>query len=83
MAAKIGRVDCTLAIQLSGMGENPYEAVYHEYYHSLTAPYFPNLPVWVSEGLADLYGNSRINDKTASLGMPNAGLAFPAPRCSL
>src|SRR3984893_8042043 len=63
-----------IAVQLSGMGDNPYESVYHEYYHSLTIPYFPSLPVWVAEGLADLYGNSRVNDKTASLGMANARL---------
>ena len=57
------------------MGDNPYEAIYHEYYHSLTIPYFPRLPVWVAEGLADFYGNSKISDKSASLGMPNYGLA--------
>lgn len=56
------------------MDDNPYETIYHEYYHSLTMPYFPSLPVWVSEGLADFYGNSKIVDKTAYLGMPDAGL---------
>ena len=64
----------SVAVQLSGMGDNPYEAIYHEYYHSLTIPYFPRLPLWVSEGLADLYGNSKISDKTASFGMPDFNL---------
>jgi Protein of unknown function (DUF1570) len=64
----------SIAVQLSGMGDNPFEAIYHEYYHSLTIPYFPNMPVWFSEGMADFYGNSKISDKTALLGMPNFGL---------
>ena len=64
----------SVAVQLSGMGENPYEAINHEYYHSLTVPYFPRLTVWISEGMADFYGNSTIGDKTATLGMANPGL---------
>jgi tetratricopeptide (TPR) repeat protein len=63
-----------VAVQLTGLGDNPYETIYHEYYHSLTMPYFPALPVWISEGMADFYGNSKIVDKTAYLGMSNAGL---------
>jgi tetratricopeptide (TPR) repeat protein len=63
-----------VAVQLSGMGDNPYEAIYHEYYHSLTLPYFPGLPLWVAEGMADLFGNSKISGKTASLGMADPGL---------
>jgi len=63
-----------VAVQLSGQGDNPLQPIYHEYYHSLTIPYFPGLPVWISEGLADFYGNSKVVDKTASLGMPDAGL---------
>lgn len=63
-----------VAVQLSGEGDNPLQPIYHEYYHSLTIPYFSGLPVWISEGLADFYGNSKVVDKTASLGMPDAGL---------
>ena len=63
-----------VAVNISAHGDNAYEAVYHEYYHSVTMPYFPGLPTWVSEGLADFYGNSIISDKTADLGMPNGDL---------
>src|SRR6266566_355222 len=63
-----------VALNLSAPGENPYESLYHEYYHSVTVPYFPGLPLWVAEGMADFFGNSAIGDKTATLGMPNAGL---------
>ena len=63
-----------VAVNLSAQGENPFETVYHEYYHSVTVPYFPDLPTWVAEGMADFFGNSQIGDKTALLGMPNAAL---------
>ena len=63
-----------VAVQLSGEGDNPYEAIYHEYYHSLTMPFFPGLPTWISEGMADFYGNSKIAGKDATLGMPDFGL---------
>src|SRR5665213_19541 len=63
-----------VAVQLYGEGDNPLRPIYHEYYHSLTIPYFPGLPVWISEGLADFYGNSKVVDKNATLGMPDAGL---------
>ncbi len=62
------------AVQLDAQGPNPYEGLYHEYYHSLTMPYFPGLPVWLAEGLADFFGNSEVTEKEASLGEPNPNL---------
>jgi tetratricopeptide (TPR) repeat protein len=56
------------AVQLDAPGSNPYNTIYHEYYHSLTMPYFPNLPVWLSEGLAEFYGNTRIGDSEVGMG---------------
>jgi tetratricopeptide (TPR) repeat protein len=61
------------AVQLDAQGENPYSTTYHEYYHSLTIPYFPNLPLWVAEGLADFYGNTQIEGKSAGIGYPSQG----------
>jgi tetratricopeptide (TPR) repeat protein len=63
-----------VAIALDAHGDNPYETIYHEYYHSVTTPYFSALPLWVTEGMADFYGNTEIYDKNASMGMPNVGL---------
>ena len=57
-------------IQLDAPGSNPYNTIYHEYFHSLTAPYYPNLPVWVSEGLAEFYGNTQIGDSEVGMGRP-------------
>ena len=63
-----------VAINLQAKGLNPYEGVYHDYFHLLLEPHPPGLPAWVSEGLADFYGNSEIHEKTASLGMPSHDL---------
>jgi hypothetical protein len=63
-----------VAVNLAAHGDNAYESLYHEYYHSVTVPYFPGLPVWVAEGMADFYGNSVIGDKTAEIGVPNGAL---------
>ncbi len=53
-------------------GPDPYHVIFHEYFHSLTLPYYPNLPLWLAEGLADFYANAEITSKDASLGMPNS-----------
>src|SRR5271168_5236446 len=55
-------------VELNAQGSNPYNTIYHEYFHSLTAPYFPNLPVWLSEGLAEFYGSTEILDSEVRLG---------------
>jgi tetratricopeptide (TPR) repeat protein len=65
-----------IAIDLDIEGTNPYETIYHEYYHSLTAPYYPDMPTWLSEGLADFFGNSRIDGKTAIVGQASPELLY-------
>jgi tetratricopeptide (TPR) repeat protein len=62
------------AVRLNAEGENPYETLYHEYYHSLTLPYFPMIPVWLAEGLAEFFGNTHITDKEALTGEPSGAL---------
>jgi tetratricopeptide (TPR) repeat protein len=62
------------AVNLEAQGTNPFATMYHEYYHSLTMPYFPDLPVWLSEGLADFFGQSEINGNTATMGLPDRDL---------
>jgi len=59
------------AINLQAQGSNPYQTLYHEYYHSLTLPYFPDLPLWLAEGLADFYGNTEMSEKEAGMGRPS------------
>jgi hypothetical protein len=37
-------------------------------------PYFPELPIWLSEGLADFFGQSQVNGNTATMGMADPAL---------
>lgn len=60
-----------IAVQMDASGENPYHTTYHEYYHALTTPYYPDLPVWLSEGLAEFFGNSAIQGDRTILGRPS------------
>jgi len=72
-----------IALMLDAPGQNPYETVYHEYYHSLTIPYVPNLPVWLAEGLADFFGNSQVVGDKAYMGEPDDGLIYELRQNSL
>ena len=63
-----------VAIQLDAGGANPCSTIYHEYFHSITTPYFPELPAWLAEGLANFYGNTQITDVNAGMGMPDGRL---------
>src|ERR1700751_4428558 len=62
------------AVNLEAQGTNPFATMYHEYYHSLTMPYFPELPIWLSEGLADFFGESQVNGATATMGVADPAL---------
>ena len=62
------------AVNLEAQGTNPFATMYHEYYHSLTIPYFPELPIWLSEGLADFFGESQVNGTVATMGVANPAL---------
>jgi len=55
-------------------GPYAYEPIYHEYFHSVSLPYMPGLPLWLAEGFADFYGNTAMEGKEALLGRPNGGL---------
>lgn len=56
------------SVQLDAPGSDPFETFYHEYYHSITVPYFPDLPLWLSEGLAEFYGHTDIEEKYVGTG---------------
>jgi tetratricopeptide (TPR) repeat protein len=64
------------AANLAAGGANPLKTIYHEYYHSLTMPYFPNLPLWLAEGLADFFGNTEIKEKEVIIGKGNPNLIW-------
>lgn len=49
-------------------GPNPYEVVYHEYTHALMNINVRDLPLWLSEGIAEFFGNSTIHDNYVEIG---------------
>lgn len=55
-------------LRLDSEGANPYHALYHEYMHSLLHLNFTSVPLWLDEGLAEFYGNSRLGDKESRVG---------------
>jgi tetratricopeptide (TPR) repeat protein len=48
-----------------------YHTVFHEYTHLLVNQNVKSLPLWLDEGLAEFYGNTRIFDKEIHLGYPS------------
>src|SRR6516164_6225876 len=61
-----------VALRTNTEGTLPYEIVYHEYAHAILNLNFRYLPVWLSEGLAEYFGNSRIRDKEVDIGVPSS-----------
>ena len=57
-----------VVLRLDSEGENPYHPLYHEYTHVLLHLNFATLPLWLDEGLAEFYGNSRLGDKESKVG---------------
>jgi tetratricopeptide (TPR) repeat protein len=55
-------------LRLDSSGDNPFHALYHEYTHALLHLNFTGLPLWLDEGLAEFYGNSRLGEKESRVG---------------
>lgn len=49
---------------------NPYQVVYHEYVHLLQTLNFAELPAWLSEGLAEYWGATEVDDDDLLLAQP-------------
>jgi hypothetical protein len=61
-----------LRLDASTQQREPFEPVYHEYVHYLTSRMTPHLPLWMAEGLAEFYGNTRLDNKKGFVGVPSA-----------
>lgn len=59
------------AVQLSGTGRDVSHNLYHEYVHLLNRLNFPRLPVWLNEGLAEVYANTAIYADNTEIGRPD------------
>lgn len=60
-----------LDVSLNQDAYEPFEPVYHEYVHYLTRQLIAHVPLWMVEGLAEFYGNTRAMDKTVYVGAPS------------
>lgn len=61
-----------VVVRANIQGDNPYEVVYHEYAHALENLNFQELPLWLSEGVAEFLGNSKIHEGFVEIGIPAA-----------
>jgi len=58
-------------LRLDVEGAYLYHTVFHEYTHLLVNQSVMSLPLWLDEGLAEYYGNTRLLDKEIQLGYPS------------
>ena len=62
------------AVNLKVRGSTPYENLYHEYFHAITIPAFPDRPVWLAEGLAEYFGHTEFEGSRAEIGKADPNL---------
>jgi hypothetical protein len=58
-------------VELDTQRSGYFPVVYHEYYHAITTPDFPNMPLWLAEGLAEFYGFTAIKQSSIETGVPD------------
>jgi len=59
-----------IAISLDTGERDPYSTAFHEYVHLHLRDNVPNAPLWLNEGLAELYGSLQFSGNEALLGAP-------------
>jgi hypothetical protein len=61
-----------LRVDVGATEQNPYHALYHEYAHAILRLNYRELPAWLSEGLADFFGNTAVTGSDIELGHTNS-----------
>jgi len=59
-----------IAISLDPNDRDPFSTTFHEYVHLHLKDNVPNTPLWLNEGLAELYGALQFSGNEALLGAP-------------
>jgi tetratricopeptide (TPR) repeat protein len=59
-----------IAISLDPRQRDPYSTAFHEYVHLHVKDNIPGAPLWLNEGLAELYGSLQFSGNDALLGAP-------------
>ncbi len=62
-----------LRLDARHQSEQPYHVVYHEFTHGILHRNFRGIPVWLDEGLAEYYGETRIQSDKVLIGNPSRG----------
>lgn len=57
-----------IALDISANQEHPMSVIFHEYTHLLTSLTPRQWPIWLKEGLAELYSTFEVEDNKATLG---------------
>src|SRR5579864_9551915 len=60
-----------LDVTLNENAYEPFEPVYHEYVHYLTRRMIAHWPLWLVEGFAEFYGNTRTKNDQIFIGAPS------------
>ncbi|MBZ5500154.1 MAG: DUF1570 domain-containing protein [Acidobacteriia bacterium] len=58
-------------LRLDLPSEQGYHVIYHEYVHMVMRLNFRTLPVWLSEGFADFFGQATLSDSESGIGRPS------------
>jgi len=59
-----------IALSLDPDNRDPFSTAFHEYVHLHLRDNVPGAPLWLNEGLAELYGTLQFSGNDASLGTP-------------
>jgi hypothetical protein len=59
-----------IALSLDPNYRDPYSTAFHEYVHLHLRDNVPDAPLWLNEGLAELYGSLKFSGNDALLGAP-------------
>ena len=65
-----------IAISLDPRDPDPFSTAFHEYVHLHTRNNVPGAPIWLHEGLAELYGSLQFSGSDALLGAPLSGYLY-------
>ena len=65
-----GQYENLIALDISANEQRPMSIIYHEYTHLLTSITPREWPLWLKEGLAELYSSFDVKDNKVILGAP-------------
>lgn len=65
-----GQDENLIALDISANDQRPMSVIYHEYTHLLTSTTPREWPLWLKEGLAELYSSFDVKDNKVTLGAP-------------